>query len=206
MTPAPPTIAELHSASRFSLIETFKHEALIPALRKYMWLPTPVTLIYVAANVAAVGIICLALFRSALPAAEAVSHVGVGFLLGYLALLPLHEHLHAAVYRLLGSSLVKVHYQLRRLTAYCIADRFVVTGRQLVWVALAPLLLINAVLLALFIVAPVEQTFISGALLMHTGACSGDIALVNLIWLNRRRQVWTYDDAGTMASHFFVDQ
>lgn len=201
----PPTIAELHSASRFRLVETFKHGALIPALRKYMWAPTLVTFAYVAVNVAAVGMICLALFRSALPVADRFSHVGVGFLLGYLALLPLHEHLHAAVYRLFGSSSVKVHYKLRRLIAYCIADRFVVTGQQLVWVALAPLLLINAALLALFVAAPAGQTFISGALLMHTGGCSGDIALVNLVWLNRQRQVWTYDDAGAMESHFFVD-
>jgi len=58
-------------------------------------------------------------------------------------------------------------------------------------------------LLAVALFAP-PRPFLAGALLLHTGACSGDFALLNLVWAHRATGVFTYDDMVAKRSFFFV--
>jgi hypothetical protein len=70
---------------------------------------------------------------------------------------------------------------------------------------LAPFLVLNPILavLAFSVSKGKLALLIAGGLLLHIGACSGDIALVNFVWLNRGRASFTYDDGGQERARFF---
>lgn len=133
--------------------------------------------------------------------------VSLGMAAGWVLLLPIHEHIHAALYRSVGAKRVQVHYRPRRLMAYCLADRQVVSGRDFLKVCLGPFLILNTLLLAATLLVPTGswQLALGGALLLHVAATSGDIALANALWMWRGRRVWTYDDAAQGMSYFLAD-
>lgn len=101
---------------------------------------------------------------------------------------------------------MRVVIRWRSLTAYCVADRFVVVGRGgLAWVAAAPFAALNPPLAAAALLAPgAWAVVLAGALLLHVGACSGDLALLNWLWLRGRPGTLGYDDVAGGRSHFFA--
>lgn len=78
--------------------------------------------------------------------------------------------------------------------------------QHFVWVCLAPSLVINPVLMGIGLAFPVGiwQILIVSALLLHISAASGDIALVNLLWRERKSGgLFTYDDLSVGETYFF---
>ena len=43
----------------------------------------------------------------------------------------------------------------------------------------------------------------SGALLAHTGACSGDVSFLQFLWSQRRHRVFTFDDINRQLTYFY---
>ena len=121
----------------------------------------------------------------------------------FLLILPLHELLHAAAYRLAGARDIRWDYSLRMAAVWVIAHRFVATVRPFVFVALAPFVVINTALLAAALAWPQRAVFLLFVLLWHLHGSIGDWSLLNFIWLHRRRGFWTFDDAESGKSYFF---
>jgi hypothetical protein len=132
---------------------------------------------------------------------DMLGSVGMGIIVGYLLIIP-HEHIHALAYRYLGAKDVRIHYNLRQLTALCVADRDVVSGKDLVMVAVAPFVVISLLLLLALVFVP-NALVVLGALAFHTAACSGDAAIVNFVWLRRSEEILTYDDDREKRTYFF---
>jgi hypothetical protein len=84
--------------------------------------------------------------RLRLPFWDAFPTVCAGMTFGALLLLPIHEHLHAVGYRLVGAKNTRVRYNLSCVTAQCEAPGEVVGGTLFVVVCLMPLLVLNPVL------------------------------------------------------------
>ena len=200
-----PSIAQLNDPGLFELIADIAHSEVIVFVRHHLHRLSWITCLYWLLNAFAFAIIICRWRRSGLPAAGAFPTACLGMVVAYLLLLPVHEHAHAFAYRLLGARETRVRYQLRRLTALCEAPGTVFSGREFVLVCLAPLVIINPVLTALACLVGQDKIglLISGALLLHTGACSGDIALVNFVWQHRGRAQFTYDDAQQQRGRFF---
>ena len=121
----------------------------------------------------------------------------------FVILLPLHEGLHAAAYRLSGARDIRWDYSLRMLAVWVIAHRFVVGTRAFLFVALAPFVVLNALLLAGAVVFPQYAVLLLFVLLVHLHGCAGDWSLLNFLWLHREQGFWTYDDALLGKSYFF---
>lgn len=121
----------------------------------------------------------------------------------FLAILPLHEALHAIAYRLLGARDIRWDWSARMMAVWVIAHRFVVTTRGFVFVALAPFVVINALLIGAALVWPAQAVLLLFVLLVHLHGCAGDWSLLNFVWLNRERGFFTYDDAVAGKSYFF---
>jgi len=200
-----PSIADLNDPRRFEIIADVAHSEILrfvqQHLRRFSW----VTGLYGLVNVTALGFVVLRCMQSGLPALDALSTVCLGMALAYVLLLPVHEHVHAFAYRLAGAGETRVRYNPRRLTAFCEAPGAVVSGGEYTLVCLAPFLVLNPILavLAFSVGKGKLALLITGGLLLHIGACSGDIALVNFVWLNRGRASFTYDDAGRERGRFF---
>jgi hypothetical protein len=128
---------------------------------------------------------------------------GLAFVALFLVILPLHELLHAAGYRLVGARDVRWDYSTRMMAVWVIAHRFVVGTRAFLVVALAPFVVLNAALIAGAIAFPQAAVFLLFVLLWHLHGTAGDWALLNFVWLHRARGFWTYDDAAAGKSYFF---
>ncbi len=136
---------------------------------------------------------------------EAFANLCLDMSLGFVLLLPIHEGMHGLAYRSLGASNVRVVNRWRSLTAYCAADRFVVGGRTLAWVGIAPFLVLNSILLIATLITPgVWPVLFAGALFLHVGACSGDVGLLNWLWLRGTASTLSYDDTTAGKSYFFT--
>ena len=121
----------------------------------------------------------------------------------FIAILPLHELLHAAAYRLVGARDIRWDYSTRMMAVWVIAHRFVAGTRAFLVVALAPFVILNAALIAGAIAFPNVAVFLLFVLLWHIHGAAGDWALLNFVWLHRARGFWTYDDAAAGKSYFF---
>ena len=196
----PPTIRDL--AGIEPLVVLRHDEDLAAQLRPFLFRLDPLPVAYWLGNLA----ILLVVVRLAIRSGSlylGLSQACMGMVMGYLLLLPLHEGLHALAYRLLGCAGAQVIYRWRTLTAFCVADRVVLAAGSFSLVCLAPSLLLNPLLgLAVALTSGVPQLLTAGALLLHLGAASGDLALLNLLWVHRGRGLYTYDDVAARVSCF----
>ena len=194
----------LHDRTLFEPLEVLDHAALVPATNRWLRRPSLVLFLYGAANGAALAGVAWAVARSGTPVLEALSRVCLGVVLGYAALVPVHENVHALAYRSVGARNVAVTYKWRTLTAFCAANRFVTGGWSFAWVCAAPFFLLNPLLMVLVLtVPPAWKPVMAGALLLHVGACSGDVGMLNYQWTLRPAPLVTYDDLDEGKTYFF---
>ncbi|MCY7347300.1 MAG: DUF3267 domain-containing protein [Pyrinomonadaceae bacterium] len=202
--PAKPTITNLQNRQAYGIIESFSHDEVIPVTRKYLFRANAPNLLYLLVNLCAFAFAARLIFYGESLLGDKLSYLGVGFLSTFLVLVPVHEYVHFFAYRFCGAKNVRVEYRWRQMSALCIADDFIVSGKNFVFVALAPFVVVNSIiLLACLYGSDNVRIFLSGALISHVAACSGDVGLVNLVWLSRRFQTWTYDDSSNQTSYFF---
>ena len=199
------TVTDLKQPDHFELIGTIDHKAIHAWVRLYLFSVSPVTFAYWTLNCCVIAAVVLVWPGVNKGTMDTFSILSLGMSGGWILLLPVHEYVHALAYRATGASDARVVYTLRRLTAHCIAPGHVVSGRQFAFVGLAPFLVLNSVLVMGVLVAPTEalRMALLGVLLFHIGACSGDVAFVQYLWLHRTDELYTYDDAHTPQSFFY---
>jgi hypothetical protein len=201
-----PTPEDLADTSRYVLLDEVAHENLVPAVQAHLKRSSPIKAAYILMNVVVLGAIAFLWVKTGTPFFTELPTLCLGMCLGYLLLLPVHEGIHALTYRWLGAKGTRIVYTLRNLTAYCVADRFVVDGREFAWVCLMPFLVLNTILLVVIAAVGGFQPLLWGMLLLHVGACSGDFAFVNLAWAHRNDGLLTYDDVSGKRTLFYTSR
>lgn len=133
-----------------------------------------------------------------------LSYAGLGFG-GAFLLLPLHEWIHGLAYKFCGAKKVNYKADFKNLVVMAIADKFVVNAWQIIFVALAPFVVITSLfLLALiFTGSPYNLTIIS-IIVVHTSFCIGDFGICAYIKQNQNQGIITYDDFENKVSYFLV--
>lgn len=124
----------------------------------------------------------------------------------WLVVVPLHEGIHALVYRVLGARDIRVGVSLREGVVYAIAHGFVVGRGEFIGLALAPTVLINGGLAVLAWYAEPLRFFALALSLLHFSSAGGDWALLSYLWVRRACPVFTYDDANRKMSYFFAEK
>lgn len=127
--------------------------------------------------------------------------LSVPFLL--LVVLPLHEGIHAAFFRILGARDVGFGYSLKGMMVYAYAHRFVMTLKENAFVAIMPFLIITPLLILMAALFPEWSGFWLFTLLFHTFGCLGDFILVRYFIRRRHQRFFTYDDIIQKRSYFF---
>lgn len=121
-----------------------------------------------------------------------------------LILLPLHEAIHALVFRALGAGRVGFGWNPKSLMVYAYAQKYVLTLRENSLVALMPFVVITALLVGAIGILPGYRLFLWGCLSLHSFACAGDLALILYARRNQGRAIFLYDDVeGEKRSYFF---
>lgn len=198
----PPDVAALQDDARFTRVAEIQHNDIAGFVSTYyLKRHSVVTVAHILLSLAALAVWVLSAAGASLDAW--LTSLGVAAL-ALLPIIPLHEGLHAVTYRAFGARDVRFGGSLRTLVVYAVAHNFVADARAFTWVALMPFLVINTLLALGALVFPAARAVFLGALLMHISSTSGDFALLNFFWLNRRRELFTYDDADRKVSYIYA--
>jgi len=202
-----PTTNDLQNRARFELLLTLDHQKVVDQIRPFLFRPSMLTITYWGLNILTFTFLVVIWWKANYSLINGFSIVCMGMLATWITLLPIHEHIHAFAYRSIGAKSVHVRYQIRTLTAQCVAPGFVTGSIPFAWVCLAPFLVLNTALLFGVLMLPngPAKLFLAGGLLLHLGATSGDISLANILWIFRGRRLWTYDDDSLGSTFFFAD-
>lgn len=199
-----PTVEALKNPAGFDLLLVVQHNQVPHFAREFYWQKkTWVTWAHQIFSIGVLGVWVLAGLTKDLSFDAWLTSFGLAVLAAIVLLLPVHELIHGLVYRTCGAQDVRYKLEWRHFYAYAIAHNFVVGRRNFCWVAVTPFLIINtAVMLGSIWFVP-QQFFLLAVLLIHTAGTSGDFAMLNFLWLNRRDEVYTFDDAEAKASYFY---
>jgi Putative zincin peptidase len=135
---------------------------------------------------------------------EGSNGVSGQFLWAFLMFIPIlviHEAIHAIAYKYYGAEKVGFGYSMKSMMVYAYAQDFLVSMRQLKWIAAMPFLVITASLCLLLLVLPQYKTLIIMLLAIHTFCCMGDYALIK--YANKNPHNFTYDDLENEKAMYF---
>lgn len=164
--------------------------------------PTWVVWLHHAMSLITVAAVALVIETQDTTLRAGLAAFGLAFAALLVVILPIHELLHAAAYRLAGARDIRWDYSVKMAAVWVIAHRFVATTRPFLFVALAPFA-INIVLILGAMLVPKLAVFLLFLLLWHLHGEIGDWSLLNFIWIHRRLGFWTFDDADAGKSYFY---
>lgn len=132
--------------------------------------------------------------------------LAIGSILTLPALVVLHEAIHGLAYKLAGAPKVSYGANWRMLYFFAVAGDYVVSRRKFFFIGLAPFVTVTSVtIVALFFTSSQLNWVLWGVLLMHTGACAGDFALLGFYEKHRRyAELFTFDDVVNKTSYFYA--
>jgi hypothetical protein len=197
-----PSIEGLKNDPQFVRAEVIDHDNLMPFVQAYFLRLNPVMVIFALINLASLA--AWIFFARQVQDGSGMLFTFILALVGVLPLIPLHEWIHGLVYRLQGARDVRYGGSLRKFYFYAIAHRFVVSAGQLVVLALAPLVVISLLCILLAWLTPLLRSFALALLFVHATAASGDFAILSYLWEQRGKTVYTFDDAETRQSYFYI--
>jgi hypothetical protein len=93
---------------------------------------------------------------------------------------------------------------LKQYMFYVTAHKYVATPLQFRIVALVPIIVISLALTISIIFLPgLWKWSLSLFLFVHATMCAGDIALLNLYWVNKDKKIYTWDDVERKEAYFY---
>lgn len=202
------TVEELKQNPHYERWISLDHKDILPFVQREFGRKSWLTRAYIFLNIFLLGFMII---LGAWQVGHGIASTGniilysiLGLALTLTLLVPVHEGIHGLAYKLAGAPSVKYGSDIRKFIFYAMADHFVAGSRQFVFVALAPFVLINSfALLGIFYVSLNYQWLLLGVLLMHTGACAGDFAMLSFLLRHREEEVYTYDDVDNKVSYFY---
>lgn len=133
-------------------------------------------------------------------------HSFLGLVVFPLLIIPIHELLHVIPFLLSGARKIRAGIDLKQYLFYVTAHRHVVGARDFKLVAYAPFIILNVIFLVLIFLLPgLWKWSLSLLLFIHTTMCAGDFALLNFFRINKKRKVYTWDDADAKIAYFYEE-
>jgi hypothetical protein len=126
-----------------------------------------------------------------------------GVLAGSILIIPPHELLHGAAYRLLGARHIRFGVDFQQFIFFVTADRFPISRNELRLLAMAPFVVINTICIALTAAWLRDWTLFTATLLLsHNIMCIGDFALTS--FANKHKGgLYTFDEIEKKKSYFY---
>jgi hypothetical protein len=201
-------VEDLEDQSRFRQILAIPYSELIDFVIEYIRKRTSVMVFFWFACLLFLGISIIVRIDIAgyFPLKNTFFHSVLGLIIFPLLCIPLHEGLHVIPFFITGARKIRIGVDLKQYIFYVTAHRHVATSAQFTFVALIPFIIINLALLFLVLLLPgLWKWSLSLFLFVHTTMCAGDFALLNFMWLNRRKKIYTWDDADQKMAYFYEE-
>jgi hypothetical protein len=201
-------VEDLEDQSRFRQILAIPYSELVDFVIEYIRKRTSVMVFFWFACLLFLGISIIVRIDIAgyFPLKNTFFHSVLGLIIFPLLCIPLHEGLHVIPFFITGARKIRIGVDLKQYIFYVTAHRHVATSAQFTFVALIPFIIINLALLFLVLLLPgLWKWSLSLFLFVHTTMCAGDFALLNFLWLNRRKKIYTWDDADEKMAYFYEE-
>ncbi len=135
-----------------------------------------------------------------------IFHSFLGLIVFPLLIIPVHEILHIIPFLFTGARRIRAGLDLRQYLFYVTAHRHVVNSRQFGLVAYTPFIIVSLILLFLILILPgLWKWSLSLLLFVHSTMCAGDFALLNFFRINKKKKVYTWDDADEKIAYFYEE-
>lgn len=205
------SIRQLKEDDKYQLIEELDHQDMVPFILKEFQQRNLIIHVYVLLNISIItaGI----LFVIAQYQLGSISLFSMflwwigGAVSGSTLIIPFHELLHGLTYYLLGARKVSYGGNLRDFYFFATADRFVVTGKTIWLLALAPFVVVGSLCLwALKLEFSIGlKCFFWGILTLHSLNCLGDFGILSYFWERRNQKLYTYDLVEEAKSYIYQE-
>lgn len=140
------------------------------------------------------------------PISQILLHTVMGMIIFPILCIPFHELLHIVPYVISGAKRIRVGMDLKQYLFYVTAHRHVTKSLQFKIVALIPFIVISLIFLFMVFYLPgLWKWSMSLFLFVHTTMCAGDFALLNFYFLNRKKKIYTWDDADEKMAYFYEE-
>lgn len=191
----------------YVLLDSLGHKDLTPFIRTYLGKRTRYSVLYYLSNLLIFGYVVYLFVRGYnapdYDLGDRFNHFSYGLGIAFL-LLPLHEYIHVIAYRSQGAVNTSYAANLKKLYFMALADRFVANRKEFAVVALAPFMVISAILVAVLCFSASGWLLtVAGTLFTHTAMCSGDFGLLSYFEWHKNKQVVTFDDVEKGISYFY---
>lgn len=133
-------------------------------------------------------------------------HTFLGSIVFPVLFIPVHEGLHLIPFLLSGARRIRIGMDLRQYIFFVTAHRHVTTSLQFRIIAYTPFIAISLLLLFMIALLPgLWKWSLSLFLFFHSTMCAGDFALLNFYYLNRKKKIYTWDDADLKEAYFYEE-
>lgn len=204
------TVQELRRNGNFQPLLMLRHDELLPFIQEQMRNRTWTMRGYFLLNFVLVGFLVWQVMADVqgdrLAMGKILQYFVLGTFLVFTLFIPCHEGIHGLAYKIVGAPKVSFGANWRKFYFYAIADQFVASRKVFIFIALAPFVVLSAFLLcSIGLASPAFRWLWYGALLMHTGACVGDFAMLSFYEKHRNfSEILTFDDVEEQRSFFYM--
>jgi len=203
------TPSEIMNNNAYSQVEILAYEEVIPFVFRNIKIYNLSTVIFYFTNALYFIFLLIHILTSFFTGDGSFGNLLLSGLLGFIVfpifLIPLHEILHALAYKIIGAPRIRIGMSLSQYLFYVAADKFVAGFYEMIFVALAPFVLISVMLVYFSLVV---DSSISTALLMtlfaHGTMCIGDFAVLSFFFENGRSNLCTFDLFEEKKAYFYL--
>jgi len=200
------SVEDLENSTNFRLFLTVSYKDLMQFVFDYLKKKSGLTFFYWSFCLVflSVAIFTRVYAAGKFPESKILFHTALGMIILPVIIIPIHEFLHVIPYYLSGAKNIRVGMDLKQYLFYVTAHRYVATPLQFRIVALTPFLIISTALIVAVILLPgLWKWSLSLFLFVHATMCAGDIALLNLYWMNKNKKIYTWDDVDKKEAYFY---
>ena len=200
------SVDDLQDQTRFRHLLTIPYSEIISFVLDYIRRKTSLTVFFWSVCLIFLGI-CAAIridIAGYFEFRKILTHTLLGSVIFPVLIIPVHEGLHIVPYFLLGARKIRIGMDLSQFIFYVTAHRHVVTPRIFRFVAIIPFIMISLTTLFLVLCLPgLWKWSLSLFLFVHATMCAGDFAMLNYYHINRRKKIYTWDDADKKEAYFY---
>ena len=203
------SVEDLKNNEKFTLIHVLSLEDIVQFVFHQIRILNPVTVLFFTAIGLSFFYMVLIFFHGLLPGrwglVTILFHIICGFVIWPIMLIPIHELLHAFVYKVAGAPSLKFGFKPEKFLFFVSADNYVIEKKWFLPVAFTPFIIISGILILLNLLFsyPIAWSF-SVCLFVHTTMCIGDFALAGFFAQLKGKEVYTYDDVENSKTYFYV--
>jgi len=199
---------DLDDQTKYRQILAIPYTGLVTFILDYIRRKSGLMVFFWSACLVFFGIACIVRINITgyFPISQILYHSFLGLIIFPVICIPVHELLHIIPYYISGARKIRVGMDLKQFLFYVTAHRHVATPLQFRIVAILPFLIISvAITLLVFLLPVLWKWSLSLFLFVHTTMCAGDFALLNFYRLNKKKKIYTWDDADLKMAYFYEE-